>query len=101
MAGEVGYMVVGQCLVDIRLFGVNSLKEKRRVMKSLITRLRQKFGLSCAEVGANDNWGRSFLGIAIVSNQGGHAREVLQRAVLWIESNIDGQVLDFQIDIIT
>ncbi len=94
-------MIVGQCLVDIRLFGVHSLKEKRRVMSSLITRLRQKFGLSCAEVGANDTWGRALVGMAFVSNQGSHVTEVLQRAVLWIENNIDGLVLNFQIDIIT
>jgi len=94
-------MVVGQCLVDIRLFGINSLKEKRRVMKSLTTRLRRNFGLSFAEVGANESWGRLVLGMAFVSNQGTHAREILERAVSWIENNIDGQVLDFQIDIIT
>jgi len=94
-------MVVGQCLVDIRLFGINSVKEKRRVMKSLVTRLRRNFGLSCAEVGANDTWGRLVLGMAVVSNQGSHAREILERAVMWIEDNIDGQVLDYKIDIIT
>lgn len=94
-------MVVGQCLVDIRLFGINSLKEKRRVMKSLTTRLRRNFGLSVAEVGTNESWGRLVLGMAFVSNQGTHAREILERAVSWIENNIDGQVLDFQIDIIT
>ncbi len=94
-------MIVGQCLVDIRFFGINSLKEKRRVIRSLTTRLRQKFGLSCAEVGANEIWGRAFLGMAIVSNRQNHAKDILQNAVSWVESNIDGQVLDFQIDIIT
>ncbi|MGI6162312.1 MAG: DUF503 domain-containing protein [Bacillota bacterium] len=94
-------MVVGQCLVDIRLFGVGSLKDKRRVIKSLISKLKNKFGVSCAEVGANDTWGRALLGMAFVTNRENHAVEVLQGAVLCIESNIDGQVLDFQIDIIT
>ena len=93
-------MVVGQCLVDIRLFRMTSLKEKRRVVKSLITRLQRSFGLSVAEVGSHDIWGRLVLGMAVVSNQGTHAREVLERAVSWIENNVDGQVIDFQIDII-
>ncbi len=39
--------------------------------------------------------------MAFVTNRENHAVEVLQGAVLCIESNIDGQVLDFQIDIIT
>ncbi|HHY16530.1 MAG TPA: DUF503 domain-containing protein [Firmicutes bacterium] len=94
-------MVVGQCLVNIRLFGVYSLKDKRRVTKSLISRLQQKFGVSCAEVGANDIRGRVLLGMALVTNRESYAIGVLQKAVLWIESNIDGQVLDFEIDIIT
>ncbi len=94
-------MVVGHCLVDIRLFGTNSLKDKRRVLKSLTTRLCRNFGLSCAEVGANDSWGRAFLGLAVVSNRVDHAERVLQKAVSWIQNNIDGEVLDCQIDIIT
>lgn len=94
-------MVVGQCLVDIMLFGINSLKEKRRVSKSLVTRLQRSFGVSAAEVDAHDLWGRLVLGLAVVSNQGSHAREVLEKAVSWIEDNIDGEVLDFQIDIIS
>ena len=53
-----------------------------------------------AEVGSHDIWGRLVLGMAVVSNQGTHAREVLERAVSWIENNVDGQVIDFQIDII-
>ena len=93
-------MVVAQCLVDIRLFRMTSLKEKRRVVKSLITRLQRSFGLSVAEVGSHDIWGRLVLGMAVVSNQGTHAREVPERAVSWIENNVDGQVIDFQIDII-
>ncbi|HON86624.1 MAG: DUF503 domain-containing protein [Firmicutes bacterium] len=94
-------MVVGQCLLDIRLFGMHSLKDKRRVTKSLIARLQQRFGVSCAEVGANDCWGRVLLGIALVTNQEKYALDTLNKVVLWVEDNIDGEVVDFQIDIIT
>jgi len=94
-------MVVGQCLLDIRLFGMHSLKDKRRVTKSLVSKLQQRFGVSCAEVGANERWGRVLLGIAVVTNQESHALDILNKAVLWIEDNIDGEVVDFHIDIIT
>lgn len=94
-------MVVGQCLLDIRLFGMYSLKDKRRVTKSLVSKLQQRFGVSCAEVGANECWGRVLLGIAVVTNQESHALDILNKAVLWIEDNIDGEVVDFHIDIIT
>ena len=94
-------MVVGQCLIDIRLYGARLLKDKRRVTKSLISRLQQKFGVSCAEVGANDSWGRLLLGMAVVTNSQSHALQILNNAVLWVEDNIDGEIVDFQIDIIT
>ncbi len=80
---------------------MHSLKDKRRVTKSLVSKLQQRFGVSCAEVGANECWGRVLLGIAVVTNQESHALDILNKAVLWIEDNIDGEVVDFHIDIIT
>ena len=94
-------MVVGQCRVDIRLFGVTSLKDKRRVTKSLIARLQNKFGVSCAEVGANKLYGRTVLGLALVTNAESQALKLLHSAVDWLEANIDGEILDCEIDIIT
>jgi uncharacterized protein YlxP (DUF503 family) len=92
-------MVVGKCLIDMRLNGTRSLKDKRRVIQSLLAHLK-RFGLACAEVGENDTWGRALLGIACVSNQRRHAEEVLRRAVLWVEGNIDGEVLSSEIELI-
>jgi hypothetical protein len=92
-------MIVGTCLIDIRLNGTRSLKDKRRVIQSLLTRLNREFGLACAEVGDNDIWGRALLGLAYVSNEGRHAEEVLRRAVLWLEGNIDGEVLSSEIEV--
>jgi hypothetical protein len=92
-------MVVGKCLLDMRLNGTRSLKDKRRVLTSLLARLNREFGLACAEVGDNDIWGRALLGLACVSNDGRHAEEVLRRAVLWVQGNIDGEVLSSEIEL--
>jgi len=93
-------MVVGTCLIDMRLNGTRSLKDKRRVIVSLLTRLNRSFGLAAAEVGDNDIWGRALLGLACVANEGRHVEEVLRRAVLWVQGNIDGEVLSSEIEII-
>ena len=45
-----------------------SLKEKRFVLKSIKDRIRNKFNVSIAELGENEKWQRSLLGIAMVSN---------------------------------
>jgi len=94
-------MVVGRAMMDIRLFGARSLKDKRRVVESLLVRLRQRYGISCAEVGENDTWGRALIGLACVASEGWHAEEVLRKALLFVENNIDGEVLHFELDIIT
>lgn len=87
-------------MLDIRLYGIHSLKDKRRVVQSLLSRLRDRFGLACAEVGENDIWARTLIGMACVSNQGWHAEEILRSAISWVEENIDGEILSSEISVI-
>ena len=52
----------------LRLFGINSLKEKRSVLKKLINEMRTKFNVSVCEAGYTDSKNWSQLGVAIVSS---------------------------------
>ena len=61
-------MVVGLGVIKFRLHGVRSLKEKRKIVKSVIARLRNNFNISVAEVGSNDVYQRSEIGFALVGN---------------------------------
>ncbi|HAF06952.1 MAG: DUF503 domain-containing protein [bacterium] len=45
-----------------------SLKDKRRVIKSLIDRIKNRYNVSIAEVGDNDSYKKSTIGLALVSN---------------------------------
>lgn len=54
--------------VELMVSASNSLKSKRRVIKSIIDRLRSKFNVSVAEVDYNDLWQRSLIGLTMVSN---------------------------------
>ncbi len=93
-------MVVGVCTVYLDIPGCHSLKEKRRIVKSLLARLRNDFQVSAAEVDANDQWQHAVIGIAIVSNDSGHAHRLLTKAVRSIErSRLDAQVADYKIEI--
>ncbi|MCW8860680.1 MAG: DUF503 domain-containing protein [Deltaproteobacteria bacterium] len=58
-------MVVGVMRIDIRLFEVHSLKQKRSQISRLLNRLRAKFPVSIAEVGLQDLHQRSLLGASI------------------------------------
>ena len=60
-------MFVGSFLITLRLYGCNSLKEKRCIVKSLKDRIFNKFKVSIAEVDDHDLWQKASLGIAMVS----------------------------------
>ena len=52
----------------LHLHGIDSLKEKRSIVKSIIGRLKSRFNISIAEVDHQDNKTGAVIGIAIVSN---------------------------------
>jgi uncharacterized protein YlxP (DUF503 family) len=61
-------MVVGMGRIVYRIHDCRSLKGKRKVVKSIVARLRNKFNASVAEVGANDIYQRAEIGFAMVGN---------------------------------
>jgi uncharacterized protein YlxP (DUF503 family) len=79
-------MIVGVCTVELFIPEGHSLKGKRQVLQSLKNRLREKFNLSVAEVGEQDLWQKSILGLACVANESAHANQVLDQALNVIRS---------------
>ncbi|QGG47126.1 hypothetical protein FTV88_0974 [Heliorestis convoluta] len=49
-------MTVGYAEVSLHIHGVDSLKGKRRVVKSIVDRLRSRFNVSVSEVDKHDLW---------------------------------------------
>ena len=61
-------MVAGLGIITFRLHECRSLKGKRKIVKSIINRLRNNFNVSVAEVGLNDIHQRAMIGFALVGN---------------------------------
>lgn len=61
-------MVAGLGIITFRLHECRSLKGKRKIVKSIINRLRNNFNVSVAEVGSNDVYQRAIIGFALVGN---------------------------------
>jgi uncharacterized protein YlxP (DUF503 family) len=61
-------MVIGIGIITFRLHECRSLKGKRKVVKSIISRLRNNFNASVAEVGSNDIYQRAEIGFSFVGN---------------------------------
>ena len=94
-------MTVGVLLVQLRLPGKGSLKEKRGVIKSLLARVQNRYNVAAAEVGENDRWQAAEIGVACVSNSAAHANEILSNVVKFVEDErLDLEVVDYEIEII-
>jgi len=61
-------MVVGIGIITFRLHDCRSLKSKRKIVKSIIARIRNNFIVSVAEVGSNDIHKKAEIGFAVVGN---------------------------------
>jgi uncharacterized protein YlxP (DUF503 family) len=93
-------MVVGVCTVQLRLPAAGSLKDKRRIIKSLTTQLRNKFNVSVAEIDLHDLWGAAEIGIACMSTDARHATSSLDKVVKVIEgARLDYFVVDYSIEV--
>ncbi len=77
-------MIVGVLRVELSIGEAQSLKDKRRVIKSIKERLTNKFNVSAAEVDAQDVWQRSVIGIALVANESRFVHSCLDKIIDWI-----------------
>ncbi|NLL19581.1 MAG: DUF503 domain-containing protein [Clostridia bacterium] len=93
-------MLAGLCSIELHLEGVTSLKEKRRIIKSLIQRIHNRFNVSVAEVEYQDYWQRAKLGVACVSNESKHICHVLQQVVNFINRCPEVDLADYSIEIL-
>lgn len=61
---------IGYCGLDLLVEGAQSLKDKRRVIKSLKEKIRNKFNVAVCEFGDQALWQRSQIGFVTCSNDG-------------------------------
>ena len=93
-------MPVGLCLIALRFPNAMSLKDKRRITKSIVDRTRHRFNISIAEVNMQDSLQKASLAITTVSNSTPLTQSTLTNVLDFIESTrLDIEVLDYHVDI--
>ncbi len=75
--------------IQIHLHGIGSLKDKRRIVKSLIGRLKSRFNFSVSEVAAHDSKDLGVIGLAVVSNDNVFINKQLDTVINFV--NADGR----------
>ena len=89
-------MVIAYAVFDLHLPGCRGLKEKRMVVRSLKSRIRNDFEVSAAEVGAQDLLQRAEIGVAVVGPDQAPLDALLQNILSFVESNLDGEILEYR-----
>lgn len=95
-------MIVGLMRLEIYIRSSRSLKDKRRIIKSLIEKVKREFrNLSVSEVGSNDLWKRSEIGIVIVSNDTQFVSSSLDGVLNYLKSGSSYEVISNNIELIS
>jgi len=87
-------MIIGVIAWELEIFGCQSLKEKRSVVKSLKDRLHARFNVSVAETAHHEAWQRAELTACVVSGDRRHAESVLASVDALVVAEARARVID-------
>jgi uncharacterized protein len=93
-------MVIGTLQITVLVPDSQSLKDKRMVVRSITSRVRQAFAVAVAEVGDQDTWQLATIGIACVSGEARHADEMCQKVLRHLENEGEAQVTRSRFELI-
>lgn len=93
-------MVIGTIKLSLYIHDNHSLKEKRKVVKSIVAKVQRRFNVSIAEVGSNDKWQMIELGIGAVGNDRRFVNSVLDNILSYLDSLYQGEIIDSNIEIL-
>ena len=84
--------------ITLRASWVNSLKEKRMIVKSIIQKLKNKFNISVAEIGEQDVHKTIVIGIAAICGSSAQADSTMEHIITFVESNTDAEIIDIKVE---
>ena len=93
-------MTIGILRLELLVPQADSLKDKRRIVKSLKDRIANTHNVSIAEVGALDEHRRSLIGIAMVANDKRFVESALSKLVDFVKTVHDTVLQDYQIELL-
>ena len=93
-------MIVGICQIVLYLPDSGSLKQKRSLLKGMVTRVRNKFNVSVSEVGDQDLWQKAQIGVAVVTNETRYANQVLSQVVNLVETQDRLELIDYTLEML-
>lgn len=93
-------MIVGIAQAELHIPQARSLKDKRRVVKSLLDRIANKHKVSAAEVAHQELHQRTQLGFALVNSDRHHAVEALEAIHRLVADRDDAFLTQWHADLV-
>lgn len=93
-------MVVGCGIIRMRLHGCRSLKGKRKIIKSMIGRIRNTFNVSVAETDLNDMYQSAEVGFVLVGNNKAVVNSKVDKVLNFAEGMGLAEIVNSEIEII-
>ena len=92
-------MAVAVVYLRLSLPGAHSLKDKRRILKSLKERLRRRFNVSVAEMDYHDVWQSARLGVSTISPDGAFADATVAKVAHYVGSDPRLALVDYEVEV--
>jgi uncharacterized protein YlxP (DUF503 family) len=91
-------MNVGLLQVVLQIPDAQSLKDKRRIVRGLLDRIRARFEVAAGEVEDQDAWQSTVLGFATVSNDARHAATVMDKVLAYLRESPAARVVEHELE---
>ena len=91
-------MTVGVLQLELSIGDAMSLKDKRRIVKSLKDRIKFGHNVSIAEVGALDEHKRAIMGVSMVANDHAYVEGALSKLIDFVRTVPSVDLVDYQLD---
>jgi uncharacterized protein YlxP (DUF503 family) len=90
-------MIVSMIQLIFEIPDADTIKEKRRIIRSLKEKLQRRFHMSAAEVDLQDSLSFAQIGGALVSNSRSFGESVMHKAFEMIENELPVRIQDMSI----
>ncbi len=93
-------MIVGTLSIKIAIRSSRSLKDKRRIIKGIKDRIRNKFNVSISETDAQDNHKSSVISVAMVGTDRQYVNSVLSSVINFFRFFPQVELVDYELGLI-
>jgi len=87
-------------VIELYLPHRHSFKDKRRILKSIKTRIKNKFNVSVAEIGEQNPWQKAVIGVTTLSNDSRFVNEVLDGVVGLVAGTPEAVIVHHEVQLI-